>query len=81
MKKLNKLVDRFVASSHESAQIVIDIFEEVGKAIDEKQIKKGDNAAFDYEVRNILEVFDSEKFPEDYAFLQELNELLESLED
>lgn len=79
MKKLRQLICEFLESKHESPTIVIDLFDEVARAIEDKQIRKGENAAFDYEVSNLIEVFDFKKFPEDYEFLTELSDILEDL--
>jgi len=45
-----------------------------------EDIEKGNAQGFDYEVENVLEVFNAEKFPKDYEFLTRLYNVLEEME-
>lgn len=86
MDQLKQFVSDFLKSTADYknlnyAGITIDYFQEVKRSIDQGAIEEGDDAGYTYELGNILEIFDQQRFPNDYKMLSQLNELLESLED
>jgi hypothetical protein len=81
MDQLKQFVNDFLKSTDDYADITIDYFQEVKRSINQGDIEEGNDADYPYELGNILEVMDQQRFPNDYKMLSQLNELLEALED
>jgi hypothetical protein len=81
MNQLKEFVSDFLKSTNDYADITIDYFQAIKRSIKQGDIEEGNDAGYTYELTNILEVMDQQRFPNDYEKLSQLNELLEALED
>lgn len=81
MNQLKKLVSDFLKSTNDYADITHDYFRAINRSIKQGDIEEGNDAGYTYELGNILEVMDQQRFPNDYEKLSKLNKLLEALED